>query len=404
MAKIEQTQIGNLFIEGYSGDYVYETIKKSSYYYEGGLLEKWLPSLRTSKIIFDIGANLGNHTLFWATHLSYKKIFSFEPFALNYERLCNNIAKNSLKNVFPVCEAVGSKKGYTSVSEFHEENYGGTTLNSEVSETAGEIKITDIDSFCQENGISHVDFIKIDTEGFELSVLDGMQSSLENSYPDLWIEVSAQSFSDVMERLRRLDYVLLDMEGFNLLFLNRKRHGNVESVKTEAVIADSLHNLERVNIYYKNYTTVKSWLASKNHSLEQQEQALTEQKNINVSLNEALKTSNEKYKKALANYNTMKIWHESGIKEIEKLKSELEELRNLMKKMEEQLSGCFEDYDFNIAKMEQLSRMLTRLEIQNSTLAQKNNEQKAILDKIDHNFFGRLAIKLYHLYQRYFQK
>ena len=35
---------------------------------------------------------------------------------------------------------------------------------------------------------------------------------------------------------------------------------------------------------------------------------------------------------------------------------------------------------------------------------QKNNEQKAILDKIDNNFFGRAAVKLYHLYQKIFRK
>lgn len=164
------------------------------------------------------------------------------------------------------------------------------------------------------------------------------------------------------------------------VFLEKEKH-YVETIQK------CRENLQQIDQKYQfslqNYETSKEW---------------------NASLNEALKATNEKYKKALANYNTMKIWHENGIKENEKLKSELEEQRTLLEKMEEQLSGCFQDYDFSIARMEQLSRMLTRLEIQNSTLAQKNNEQKAILDKIDHNFFGRLAIKLYHLYQRYFQK
>ena len=72
--------------------------------------------------------------------------------------------------------------------------------------------------------------------------------------------------------------------------------------------------------------------------------------------------------------------------------------------MEEQLFRCFHDYDFNISRIEQFSHIITRLEIQNSSLIQKNDEQKAILDKIDNNFFGRLAIKLYHLYQQLFHK
>ena len=43
MSKVEKTRIHNLSIEGYSGDYVYETIKKTKDYYEIGLLKKWLP-------------------------------------------------------------------------------------------------------------------------------------------------------------------------------------------------------------------------------------------------------------------------------------------------------------------------------------------------------------------------
>ena len=126
----------------------------------------------------------------------------------------------------------------------------------------------------------------------------------------------------------------------------------------------------------------------------------TERETLRNQLNE----SNEKYKKSLENYSTLKSWFENLQKERDSLKAEQEAGQQLRRKMEEQLLECVHDYDFNISNMEQLSRILTRLEIQNSSLSQKNSEQKAVLDKIDHNFFGRLAIRLYHLYQKIFRK
>ncbi len=453
MAKTEKIKLDNVSIEGFSGDYVFETIKKTNDYYEGGLLKKWLPYISSSKIVLDIGANLGNHTLFWANHLSYDKIFSFEPYRPNYERLYNNIKGNGIQNIYPICKGVGDKIGFTGIAEFHEDNYGGTTLNRTVSDTEGDIRIVDIDSFVAGTGLAQVDFIKIDTEGFELNVLSGMRDSLLKFYPDIWIEVSANSFSSVMEILSEPEYVLSDVDGFNMLFLNRRRHQSLNRVSLDTVLNMAFYNLERVNLYYKNYITAKEWISSKNdviaslngeiESGRQEREHLRNQlkesnekykdamenyntakewlfsKNETISslqekmdslqaeretLRNQLNECNEKYKKSLENYSTLKGWFENLQKERDSLKAELEAGQQLRTKMEEQLLECVHDYDFNISNMEQLSRILTRLEIQNSSLSQKNSEQKAVLDKIDHNFFGRLAIRLYHLYQKIFRK
>ena len=80
MAKIEKAKLGALEIEGYESDYVFETIRKSGDFYEKGILEKWTPYLKGAKVILDIGANLGNHTLYWATNIPNCKIYSFEPY------------------------------------------------------------------------------------------------------------------------------------------------------------------------------------------------------------------------------------------------------------------------------------------------------------------------------------
>ncbi len=166
----------------------------------------------------------------------------------------------------------------------------------------------------------------------------------------------------------------------------------------------SAQSSEKYQTALQHYETAKNWLSSKDNRIEQSEQTIGRQKDTITALGKSLEAANEKYKSALVNYETLKNWYNDKIQENERLQTELDDCHTLMEKMEKQLSDCFRDYDFSITKMEQLSRMLTRQEIQTRTLAQKNNEQKAILDKIDNNFFGRLAIKLYHLYQKYFQR
>lgn len=50
-----------------------------------------------------------------------------------------------------------------------------------------------MDGFVQKQGLSHVDFVKVDVEGFELDVLAGMRATLERpDKPILYIEVHAR--------------------------------------------------------------------------------------------------------------------------------------------------------------------------------------------------------------------
>ncbi len=266
MKNIYTTEIENLVIEGIEGDYVFETIRNSHNFYENELLDKWFPYIKDSKVIFDIGANLGNHTLYWASKTDYERIYSFEPFYANYERLKNNIGANHFDNVFPINKGVGSCVGYSTVTAFSEENYGGTTLDINVKES-GDIEIIDIDSFADENQLETIDFIKIDTEGFEESILSGLKETLSAYHPDLWIEVSQNSFQSVINLLEPMGYIIADIGGFNMLFLYSERHPDVHPVRIQYILEQNFYNLDRVNKYYSDYTTAKKWLSAKDDRL-----------------------------------------------------------------------------------------------------------------------------------------
>ena len=122
-------------------------------------------------IVVDIGANIGFFTLFFRSIVGKKgKVISFEPEIKNYEVLKKNVEINNLENVKCYRYAIGSEKKELrlNVSEFT----GQHNIDD-----SGEIKV---ECFPLDDVVKNVNFIKIDTEGYEVQVLNGMKQLLKN--------------------------------------------------------------------------------------------------------------------------------------------------------------------------------------------------------------------------------
>lgn len=355
--KIESTNIFGTIISGYETDYVFQTINGTSDFYESKILNKWILYINDAKVVFDVGANLGNHTLFLAKKLNaIHAIYSFEPFMLNFEILKKNITDNKLLNVYPINKGVGARNGKITVSEFDESNYGGTTF-TENGDSDEYVELITLDAFIRENNIDNLDFVKVDTEGFEIGVLQGMQQAIENFYPDLWIEVSANSFLKVIELLEPSGYVLADVEGFNMLFLHKKRHEDIIPYSTKTMMQKMFEYLEKTNAYYKNYETAKKWLQSKQE------------------VSEKLKTENRTLQ--------------------EKSKELTTELNIANKKYKDALLSFGKDYGNIIVLLEEINRKMHHLEVQNGYLKSENEQYRKKLSIITDSSWGKLGIKVY---------
>ncbi len=203
-------------LTGYSGEYIFEKIKKNNTFYEDEILRKWYaPVADKTCIVFDIGANLGNHTLFFATHSPRAKLFSFEPFPPNYALLCENIENNALREQVKTFNlALGECKDERKMSIDMPGNLGTASLSGD-----GEISVTveALDNL----DLPLPDFIKIDVEGYELHVLRGMRRLLEKATPIIWVETSTETVGEVSSFLGVYGYHLIDVElqlNNNLLF------------------------------------------------------------------------------------------------------------------------------------------------------------------------------------------
>jgi FkbM family methyltransferase len=116
---------------------------------------------------FDVGANIGSYSLV-ASEQAPALVVAFEPHPATFGLLADNISLNHRNNTMLVHAAVGESDGYCLLS-----NESCSALNKVVSremQSAVSVPCRRLDSFCRSTGIIP-DFIKIDTEGYELSVL-----------------------------------------------------------------------------------------------------------------------------------------------------------------------------------------------------------------------------------------
>jgi FkbM family methyltransferase len=131
-------------------------------------------------IAVDVGAYVGYYTLLAARAIGYKgKIFCFEPEPSNYALLLKNIEVNSCNNVVPIRKAVTDTTG--AVKLFMAENPSGHSIVSDnPHQMAIQVDSTTLDDFFigREYPI-HV--IKIDVEGAEMAVLQGMKNIIANN-------------------------------------------------------------------------------------------------------------------------------------------------------------------------------------------------------------------------------
>jgi FkbM family methyltransferase len=140
-----------------------------------GLLSYLYATGVTGKII-DIGANIGNHTLFFAKCLE-AEVHAIEPNHEAMAQLQENVKLNDLKvNYYSL--AVGAEQCWKALSDEQ-------TLNKKIVEGTG-VPVLPLDNV---DIPLDYDYIKIDVEGYEQEVLKGAKETLTNGKGLVSIEV-----------------------------------------------------------------------------------------------------------------------------------------------------------------------------------------------------------------------
>lgn len=133
--------------------------------------------------ILDVGAHTGVYSLFACALNPNAEVFSFEPFPYIYERLLDNIAINGFRQrCQPFQTGVGDIAG---TARFH---IAEDLTMSAVVEAGGEVEIpvVTLDDVVPHDGRTRL--VKIDVEGYEYKVLEGMRGILDDSRPAILFE------------------------------------------------------------------------------------------------------------------------------------------------------------------------------------------------------------------------
>jgi FkbM family methyltransferase len=153
------------------------------------------PFLKKGMTVLDIGANEGYYTLL-ASHCVGQsgQVIAFEPSPRERRRLCTNLLINNCRNVQVLALAVGSSEDQVNLHVVKGPESGCNSLRPP--DIQGEtqpvkVNMTTLDDFLRRNGTRRVDFIKMDVEGAELSVLGGAAALLRTTpRPFVMTEIS----------------------------------------------------------------------------------------------------------------------------------------------------------------------------------------------------------------------
>jgi FkbM family methyltransferase len=138
--------------------------------------------------VIDIGAHIGLFAV-RAAQLTGQagKVYAFEPAPPTFALLQKTIALNHKEGVIePRHEAVSDQEGVTS---FYVSDTEGDNSNSLVQYKEDralhpvQVPITSVDHFAGTHGLDHIEFIKIDAEGFEYNVLLGCRDVFKRLKP-----------------------------------------------------------------------------------------------------------------------------------------------------------------------------------------------------------------------------
>ncbi|MGI8821440.1 MAG: FkbM family methyltransferase [Chthoniobacterales bacterium] len=126
--------------------------------------------LESFRTIFDVGANAGQSALAYLRYFPQSTIYSFEPVRSTYRKLEHATRPHPRIRTF--CCAMGKEKS-TGQINVNPDDSRSSILHARPEDETESIALDSVSHFARENRIDTIDFLKIDTEGYELEVLKG---------------------------------------------------------------------------------------------------------------------------------------------------------------------------------------------------------------------------------------
>lgn len=209
-------------------------------------------SIGSRSLCIDVGANIGNHSLFFSKYFS--SVWSFEANPLTYKLLEINTMNTG--NITTYLHGISDISGEKLAIKCDNANIGGSCLVPAIthsSENQSYVTTKRLDDLILPT--SMVSLIKLDVEGYESKCLRGSTNLIKANKPIILIEQSATDIrnnsSESLDILRELGYIFFELKrGFSL---GSSRIGRITSALIRVIFPYTINviPITRFNrIYY----------------------------------------------------------------------------------------------------------------------------------------------------------
>lgn len=202
-------------------DLIQRIILLSDNYFEADLLKETFEKFEGGRIgravrghsVLDIGANIGNHSLYFALEAGARKVVSFEPVPMTFSILEENITLNHLEGRVELNNCgLGAEDSRADVRQFNAGNLGGTAI---LPDKDGGLVVKTLDEMDLPDDIA---LIKIDVEGMEYAVMQGAMKTIEKQHPFMMIESLSQNAPKLIALMEKLGYQHILRGAWDYLF------------------------------------------------------------------------------------------------------------------------------------------------------------------------------------------
>ncbi len=217
--------------------------------------------LQPQDVFFDIGANIGSYSILASGHCK-ATTFCFEPIPSTYNALQKNIVVNNIEHlVIAKNIGIGDKETELTFTKSMD------TVNHVLSEsdTVVNIETIKVKVITADSLLSEIDcpaLVKIDVEGFETSVLNGMTSILNNqTLKAIIIELNGcglrYGFDDmtIHNKLLELNFNAYSYNPFTREIAQQEKYGEFNTIYLKDIlfVKDRLASAKKVNIFSESF-------------------------------------------------------------------------------------------------------------------------------------------------------
>lgn len=200
-----------------------------------------------SGIVFDVGANRGTWLDLVRLHHKNVIVHAFEPVPY----LCKKYLQRYRTDTVHIHQkALSHTCGEAKLYYYSKaDGLGGLVFHPWIETEVGKpqeliVRLDTVDTFCEQNGIDRIEFMKIDVEGAELSVIQGAQRMIaEHRIAKLQFEYN-NTFKDAGVTLRQL-YEYLTSQGYSIY-----------RISPDYLIHISLWHDDLENYFLSNYLAI----------------------------------------------------------------------------------------------------------------------------------------------------